>query len=103
MTCCLTLIDFNDLPPVTYFKVFNLLKGMAPKSSPMDFIPLSGHSHITYARRGGVTWFLRFYVRVCVPGEGRSRVTSCPGLPGTIPEWGKCPASRPGPFRDNET
>src|SRR6218665_1842396 len=30
---------FNDLPPVTYLEVFNLLKSMVPKSSPMDFIP----------------------------------------------------------------
>src|ERR1043165_8220421 len=30
---------FIDLPPVTYFEVFNLLKGMVPKTSPMDFIP----------------------------------------------------------------
>src|SRR6218665_2871603 len=29
---------FNDLPPVTYLEVFNLLKSMVPKSSPMDFI-----------------------------------------------------------------
>src|SRR6218665_995462 len=33
----------------------------------------------------------------------QSRVTSCPGLPGTVPERGKTPASRPGSFRDNET
>jgi len=30
---------FNDLPPVTYFEVVNLLKSIVPKSSPMDFIP----------------------------------------------------------------
>src|SRR6218665_1716337 len=46
MTCWLLLDSdcsgstFNDLPPVTYFKVFNLLKSMVPKSSPMDFIPM---------------------------------------------------------------
>src|SRR6218665_1453106 len=66
MTCCLTLHDgsgsrcaanlvwndllldsdcsgstFNALPPVSYFEVFNLLKSIVPKSSPMDFIPTS--------------------------------------------------------------
>jgi len=32
-----------------------------------------------------------------------ARVTRCPGLPGTVPEWNGMSASRPGPFRDNGT
>src|SRR6218665_1613364 len=36
------------------------------------------------------------------PTAFSSRVTSCAGLPGTVPEWNKIPASRPGPFRDND-